>query len=189
MKCLGLIFRRNNSELEKSLARRRWSILDYCFERSKSCYQSIWIKFRRVFLFYNRRTFGCIKKQNRRRRSLNCYLQKRKHWSGNRGRSSLINPTSNRFKLFKLLKLPNRRKRKIIWTLACYFEEKKEKKKEGKVAIEATGTEIEFAGYDRLDFHPLEWPNRDGRKAFDIILDGKPSNLRKSILFLANDSQ
>lgn len=128
MKCLGLIFRRNNSELEKSLARRKW-ILDYCFERSKSCYQSVWIKFRRVFLFYNRRTFGCIKKQNRRRRSLNCYLQKRKHWSGNRGRSSLINPTSNRLKLFKLLKLPNRRRRKIIWTLACYFEEKKKEKR------------------------------------------------------------
>lgn len=186
MKCLGLIFRRNNSELEKSLARRRWSILDYCFERSKSCYQSVWIKFRRVFLFYNRRTFGCIKKQNRRRRSLNCYLQKRKHWSGNRGRSSLINPTSNRLKLFKLLKLQKKEKNNLNFGLL--FREKK-KKKEGKVAIEATGTEIEFAGYDGLDFHPLEWPNRDGRKAFDIILDGKPSNLRKSILFLANDSQ
>lgn len=57
-------------------------------------------------------------------------------------------------------------------------KEKKEKRG-GKVAGEATGTEIEFAGYDGLDFHPLEWPNRDGRKAFDIILDGKSSNFEE----------
>lgn len=81
-------------------------------------------------------------------------MQKRKHWSGNRGRSSLINPTSNRLKLFKLLKLQKKEKNNLNFGLL--FRGKKKKKKEGKVAIEATGTEIEFAGYDGLDFHPLE---------------------------------